>query len=331
MRSRGFTTCLVALCSAAAVGQAPVPTIERLDPMLDQLIAPDAKIETLAAGFEWSEGPVWRRNGQYLLFSDVPKNTIYRWDQRGGLTVFLRPSGYTGPTPPGRELGSNGLTQDLHDSLVMADHGNRQIARVSESKFTKTVLADRFEGKRLNSPNDVVFRSNGDFFFTDPPYGLAKLNDDPQKELKHNGVYRVTPAGKITLLTKELTFPNGIALSPDQKTLYVANSDNSRPIWMAYDLAADGSISRGRVLFDATPLVRQGRKGLPDGMRVDGRGNLFASGPGGILIITPQGRHIGTIMTGQPTANCAFGDDGSTLYMTANDRLMRVRLKTKGF
>src|SRR5262245_48452892 len=147
MRSRGFTTCLLALCSAAAAAQAPAPAIERLDPMLDQLIASDAKVETLATGFDWSEGPVWRRNGQYLLFSDVPKNTIYRWDQRGGLTVFLRPSGYTGPTPPGRELGSNGLTVDLNDSLVMADHGNRQIARVSESKFTKTVLADRFEGK----------------------------------------------------------------------------------------------------------------------------------------------------------------------------------------
>jgi gluconolactonase len=212
----------------------------------------------------------------------------------------------------------------------MADHGNRQVARVDETKYTKTVLADRYGGKRFNSPNDLVYRSTGDLYFTDPPYGLAGLNDDPAKELEQNGVYRLTPRGELTLLTSELHFPNGIAFSPDEKTLYVSNSETTRAVWMAYDVMPDGTLARGRVLFDATPLVKQGRTGLPDGMKVDRQGNLFAGGPGGILVITPQGRHLGTIATGQPTANCAFGDDGSTLYMTANNQLLRIRLKTKG-
>jgi gluconolactonase len=306
--------------------------VERLDPALDALVPPDARIEKLAEGFAWSEGPVWRRDasGGYLLFSDIPHNTIWRWKDGEPLAVWMRPAGHAGANPPGRELGSNGLTLDAQGRLVMADHGNRQVARVDDSLFTKTTLVDRFEGKRLNSPNDVVYRSNGDLFFTDPPYGLRGLNDDPAKELPHNGVYRLTPAGELTLLTRELTFPNGIALSPDERTLYVANSDPQRAVWMAFDLAADGSLSRGRVLFDATPLARRGLKGLPDGMKVDRAGNLFATGPGGVLVITPEGRHLGTIVTGQATANCAWGDDGSTLYMTADMQLVRVRLRTAG-
>ncbi len=333
---------LVKATIAAAVGMVigpmpnnaqPRPTvghIERLDPALDALIAPDAKIEQLAVGFDWSEGPVWRTSGRYLLFSDIPKNTIYKWQDSTGLSIFLRPAGYTGVNPPGRELGSNGLTLDLNDSLVMADHGNRQVARLDESKFTKTILANRYQGNRLNSPNDLVYRSNGDLYFTDPPYGLKGLNDDPAKELKFNGVYRLTRTGQLTLLTSELTFPNGLAFSPDEKTLYVANSDPKKAIWMAYDVRPDGTIGNGRVFFDATTDVSDAKPGLPDGMKVDRSGNLFAAGPGGIFVISPAGKHLGTIVTGQPTANCAFGDDGSTLYMTANDRLVRVRLKTKG-
>ena len=311
----------------------PRPTvgqIERLDPALDALISPDAKIEQLATGFQWSEGPVWRASGRYLLFSDVPGNTIYKWQDSTGLSVFLRPAGFTGVNPPGRELGTNGLTFDDHDSLVMADHGNRQVARLNEANFTRITLADRYQGNRLNSPNDLVYRSNGDLYFTDPPYGLKGLNDDPAKELRHNGVYRLTRTGELTLLTAELTFPNGLAFSPDEKTLYVANSDPQRAIWMAFDVRPDGTIGNGRVFFDATALARAGKPGLPDGMKVDRAGNLFASGPGGIFIFSPAGKHLGTIVTGQRTANCAFGDDGSTLYMTANDRLLRVRLKTKG-
>jgi len=273
---------------------------------------------------------VWRSRGGYLLFSDIPHNTIYKWKDGEGLSVFLRPAGFTGPNPPGRELGSNGLTLDASGAVVMADHGNRQIARLDDSVFTKITLAARFNGKRFNSPNDLVFRSNGDLYFTDPPFGLKGLNDDPAKEQPVNGVYRLTPAGELTLVAQDLALPNGIAFSPDERTLYVSNSEATRAIWMAYDVQPNGMLARGRVFFDATALVRQGRQGLPDGLRVDRAGNLFAGGPGGILVISPQGKHLGTIATGQPTANCAFGDDGSTLYMTANNQLLRVRLTTRG-
>jgi gluconolactonase len=329
-----FRSVLLALAlPAASVLPQSRPTvgeIERLDPALDLLIPRGARIEKLAEGFDWAEGPTWRAKGGYLVFSDVPKNTIYRWKEGEGLSVFLRPSGFIGPNPPGRELGSNGLTSSPAGVLVMADHGNRLVASLDENKFTKTTLADRYRGKRLNSPNDLVFRSNGDLYFTDPPFGLKGLNDDPAKELSENGVYRVSSTGDITLATEELRFPNGIAFSPDERTLYVSNAESTKPVWMAYDVRADGSLARGRVLFDASALVKQGRTGVPDGMRVDKRGNLFAAGPGGILVLTPEGKHIGTIRTGQPTANCAFGDDGSTLYITANNQLLRIRLTTKG-
>jgi gluconolactonase len=312
-------------------GSAPAPAaVSRLDAAIDALVPRDARLESIAEGFDWSEGPVWRKSGGYLLFSDVPTNTIHRWREGEGLSVFMRPAGHTGPTPPGRELGSNGLTFDASDRLVMADHGNRRIARLDESNFTKTTLADRYEGKRLNSPNDLVYSSRGDLYFTDPPYGLKGQHDDPAKELAFSGVYRLSPSGELTLLERELRFPNGIALSPDERTLYVANSDAERAIWMAYDVADDGSVANGRVLFDATPLVREGRKGLPDGLAVDADGNLFATGPGGVLVLTPDGRHLGTIETGTAAANCAFGDEGSTLYITAHMRLVRIRLATKG-
>lgn len=314
---------------ASPVPQPPVG-IERLDPSLDALIAPDAVIEQLASGFSWAEGPVWRAAHGDLLFSDVPRNTIYRWRADSGLTVFLRPSGYSGANPPGRELGSNGLTLDRKGALLMADHGNRLVARLNDILYTKITIAERFQGKRFNSPNDLVVRRNGDVYFTDPPFGLRGLNQDPAKELAVSGVYRVAATGAVSLLSDALEYPNGIAFSPDERTLYVSNADGARAIWMAYEIRADGSLGAGRVFFDATALAKAGRRGVPDGMRVDVRGNLFAAGPGGILILSPQGKHLGTIITGQPTANCTFGDDGSTLYMTANDRLMRVRLRTRG-
>jgi gluconolactonase len=320
---------LVSNASAQAV-TASGPRIERLDPALDALVPRDARIEKLAEGFQWSEGPVWRKSGGYLLFSDIPANTIYRWKEGEGISVFLRPAGFTGPTPFGRELGSNGLVFDANDKLVMADHGNRQVARLNDSLFTKTTLADRWEGKRFNSPNDLVYHPNGDLYFTDPPYGLDGTNDSKAKELPYNGVYRLRPNGELTLLTRDLTFPNGIAISPDLKTLYVAVSDAKKPVWMAYDIQPDGTIAHGRVFFDAAALVAQGRIGSPDGMKVDRSGNLFATGPGGVLVFSPSGKHLGTIVTGERTANVAFGDDGSTLYMTADHKLMRVRLTTKG-
>lgn len=316
--------------TAAAQPQAPITigSVERLDPRLDALVARNARFEVLADGFDWSEGPVWRKDGT-LLFSDVPQNTIYRWKEGEGVSVFLRPSGYAGPTPLGRELGSNGLTLDGNGALIIADHGNRQVARLVEPKFHKITIADRYLGKRFNSPNDVVVRRNGDVYFTDPPYGLAGLNDDPNKELPHNGIYRVTPGGEVTLLAQQ-SFPNGLAFSPDERTLYVANSDPAHAVWMAYDVKPDGSLGAGRVFFDATPMVGNAHPGLPDGMRIDAQGNLFATGPGGVLVFAPDGTHLGTLRTGQPTANCAFGNDGTTLYVTSNHQLLRMRLTTKG-
>ncbi|HEX9107341.1 MAG TPA: SMP-30/gluconolactonase/LRE family protein [Longimicrobiales bacterium] len=295
------------------------------------LVPAGTKLEKVASGFDWSEGPIWRKSGGYLLFSDIPKNTIYRWDPRGGLTVFLRPSGYTVPNPPGRELGSNGVKIDRQDRIVMADHGNRQVARLDESNYTKVTLAARYEGKRLNSPNDLIVRSNGDIYFTDPPYGLKGLNRDPAKELDFSGVYRLTPDGALTLLTREITFPNGIAFSPDEKTLYVDNTDGQHPVWMAYPVLPDGSVGPGRVFFDAMPLVRQGQRGSPDGMAVDRQGNIFAAGPGGVIVLSPDGRHLGTIAIAGPVSNVAFGEDGRTLFVTANHDLVRIRTNTQGW
>ena len=309
------------------------PGIERLDPALDKLIAPDAVIEVLAGGYDWTEGPLWIKDGGYLLFSDIPPNQIHRWKQGEGARLYLTPSGYTGTQKRGGEVGSNGLTLDREGRLVLAQHGDRRIARMDaplgapQPKYT--TLADRYDGKRFNSPNDLVFRSNGDVYFTDPAYGLEKQWDDPAREMNFAGVFRRATDGKVTLLTRDMTRPNGLAFSPDERRLYVAQSDQAAAIWRVFDVKADGSIENSRILFDATSQTKA-EKGLPDGLKIDVDGNLFATGPGGVLVITPQGKHIGTIKTGQATSNCAFGDDGRTLYMTADDYLMRVKLKTKG-
>ncbi len=299
--------------------------IIRLDPALDALLAPDATIEKLAEGFEWSEGPVWMPGG-YLLFSDVPLNTIFKWDARNGVTIFRAPSGYTGATPRGGEPGSNGLTHDGQGRLIACQHGDRRVARWENGQFIS--VADKFEGQRFNSPNDVVVKSNGDIYFTDPPYGLPKNMDDPTKEIPFQGVYRVAN-GKVTLLTSEVTRPNGLAFSPDEIILYVASSDPKKAVIMSYPVQADGTLGAGRIFFDAKDM-QDGQKGLPDGLKVDQQGNLWATGPGGVLILTPEGKHLGTLATGEATANCAWGDDGSTLYITADMFLCRVKTKTKG-
>jgi gluconolactonase len=320
--------------SAAEGPDAPPPTIgtiERLDNRLDRILAPEARMERLADGFDWSEGPVWIRDGGYLVFSDVPQNTAFRWKPGEGISIFLKPSGYTGPrprpNPSGGEAGSNGLVVDPQGRLVLCQHGDRRVARREGDQFI--TLADRYQGKRFNSPNDAVYRSNGDLYFTDPPYGLPGLNGDPAKELDFNGVFRLAKDGTVTLLTREMTFPNGIAFSPDEKTLYVANSDPKKALWMAFPVRDDGTLGTGRVFFDATAWVAS-KKGLPDGMKVDRAGNLFATGPGGVHIFDPDGSHLGTLATGVPTANCGFGDDGSTLYITADMYLCRLRTKTRG-
>lgn len=301
--------------------------IERLDPAFDQLIARDAKIEKLAEGFTWSEGPVWLNNE--LIFSDVPENVAYRW--REGMTKaeeFLRPSGLLAPNPEFREPGSNGLARDAQGRLLLCQHGERRVARYENGKFT--AIADRYDGKRFNSPNDLAVRKSGEIYFTDPPYGLKGGNNSPLKELPFNGVYRVATDGKVTLLAQNLTFPNGIAFSPDEKVLYVGISDSKATRIVAYDVQPDGSVKNERVFFDAQPLKEQGGKGLVDGLKVDRSGNVWSSGPGGILVITPAGKLIGRINTGQATANCGWGNDGSVLYITADMFLLRVKTLTKG-
>lgn len=326
-----FRALAVLLIAGAPLLATPAAAqVERLDPALDALIDPNVELERVAGDLDWSEGPIWRRSGNYLLFSDIPQNTIYRWSAGEGLSLFMRPAGYIGSDPAGHELGTNGLVFDGDDRLVMADHGNRQIARLNEENWTRETLASHFEGKRLNSPNDLIIHSNGDIYFTDPPYGLAGLNDSPVKELDFNGVYRLRPSGELTVITRDLTFPNGIALSPDERTLYVAISDPRGPVWMAYDVAPDGAVSGGRVFFDGAELQQAGKRGAPDGLAVDADGNLWATGPGGVLIITPEGRHLGTIVTGQATSNATFGEDGSVLYLTADAEIIRVQTRTRG-
>jgi gluconolactonase len=322
---------LVSFTSGAALGQAKktLGTIERLDPRLDRIVSKDAAIEKLAAGFNWSEGPVWLPKEKALLFSDVPENTVFLWKEGTGTRIYLNPSGYTGTSKEGGEQGSNGLLLDSTGHLVLCQHGDRRIARLEDDHTFKTI-ADSYKGNRFSSPNDGVYKSSGDLYFTDPPYGLKGLDDDPKKEIPFNGVYRVAPSGSVTLMTKEMTFPNGIAFSPDEKTLYVANSDPKKPVWMAFPVRTDGTLGDGRIFFDASSFAAQGKKGLPDGMKVDRDGNVFATGPGGVLIFSPDGKHLGTLNTGEATANCAWGDDGSTLYITADMYLCRIRLNTKG-
>ena len=323
-------------CRSVAMPEAQTvyPTVGRIvrdDPALDRLIAPDATIEKLAEGYTWSEGPVWIADGGYLLFSDVPRNRIHRWSPADGASVFMDPSGFNGADASGyREPGSNGLIAGPAGSILMADHGNRAIARVDLASKSKTLLATHYNGKRFNSPNDLVQASSGAIFFTDPPYGLEGMNASPLKEQPHNGVYRLDPDGTVTLLEDGLTFPNGIALSPDERTLYVPVSDPERAVVMAYDLSPAGTLSNGRVLKDFTAMVGDAHPGLPDGLAIDASGHLFVTGPGGVHVLTPDGRSLGRIDTGSATANCKFGGDGRTLYITAGSSLVRVRTLTRG-
>lgn len=301
--------------------------IVRLVPAFDHIVPKDAVLEKIADGFSWVEGPVWNRAEGYLLFSDIPNNVVMKWDVQEGVSLFLKPSGYTGAVPfVGLEPGSNGLTFDHEGRLVLCEHGDRRISRL-EMNGTKTTLVDRYQGKRLNSPNDVVFRSNGDMYFTDPPFGLPKAFDDPARELDFCGVYRLSKNGKLTLLTKELGAPNGIAFSPDEKKLYL--SDHKRAAWLVYDVKDDGTIANGRTFFDAAEF-KKNRPGSPDGMKVDTHGNIFGGGPGGIYVFSPAGKHLGTFDFGVPTGNCNWGEDGSTLFITSNTAIYRIRLNTKG-
>jgi gluconolactonase len=316
---------------AADEKKATIGSVDRKDPRIDALIPKDAVIEVLAGGFKWTEGPVWvKADGGYLLFSDIPNNRVVKWSAKDGVKDFLKPSGYTGqPSFTGDEPGSNGLALDKDGNLVLCQHGDRRVARLGkDGKFV--TLADRYMGKRLNSPNDLVMDKNGDWLFTDPPYGLPGQMKDPAKELDFQGVYRLKPNGEVILLTKEMTRPNGIGLSPDGKTLYVANSDPDKAVWMAFPVKDDGTLGAGKVLYDATAEVKAGKPGLPDGLKVDQKGNVFATGPDGVFVFAPDGAYLGKIVIGDKNANCGWGDDGSVLYICANDKLVRIKTSTKG-
>lgn len=313
----------------------PFPTIGRIHrdaPALDALIAPEAKIERLAEGFTWSEGPVWIDEQDCLLLSDVPANKMYRWSEGDGLSVFLEPSGYRGSeTGIFREPGSNGLVRGPGNSILMGDHGNRAVAQLDLATKRKTFLATHYEGQRFNSPNDLVRASDGSIYFTDPPYGLEGLNRSPHKELSFNGVYRLMPDGEVRLVDDSLSFPNGILLSPDERILYVTVSDPEGAVIMAYALDEGGNATSRRLFADLTDLVRSGLPGLPDGMAIDRAGTLFATGPGGVHVFTPHGERLGRIDTGTAVANCTFGGtDGSMLFLASDNFLARLPTRTTG-
>lgn len=300
-------------------------SIEKLDDALDALIDTEAEIEQLSSGHKWTEGPLWNKQQKMLLFCDIPNNEINRWDAATGkVSIYMKPSGYEGLEKLSKEPGTNGLIYGLDGRLIACDHGHRRLFRLYEDG-SKATLIDRFEGKRFNSPNDLVMDKAGNIFFTDPPYGML---DESVREIEWHGVYRLTPAGMVTLLTKEFTRPNGIGLSPDEKTLYVAQSDKEAPIYKSFPLNDDGTIGEGKLLFDAASLTKD--PGMPDGMAIDTNGNLWATGPGGVLIISPEGKLLGRIIMNKPTANCTFGDDGSTLYITSSGFVCRVKTKAKG-
>ncbi|MBK1834385.1 SMP-30/gluconolactonase/LRE family protein [Roseibacillus ishigakijimensis] len=321
---------LLALCALPLSAEETIATrIVSHDAAFETLLSPEAEIEVLASGFDWSEGPVWDAAEQRLLFSDVPNNVVHAWSEKDGLSVYLQPSGFSGPRKNSREPGSNGLAFDAQGRLLTCEHGDRRLS-VLTADGGKMTLADTYQGKRFNSPNDLVVHSSGSIFFTDPPYGLPNQGNGPERQLEENGVYRWDENGDVNLVIADLDRPNGVTLSPDEQTLYIAQSHGPAPHVIAYPVQDDLSLGEGRVLFDASTLEPQ-LPGAPDGLKVDHEGNIWSSGPGGVFIVSPEGKLLGRILTGRRTANLAWGgDDYSVLYLTADHDLLRVQTRTRG-
>jgi len=323
---------ILALAALAAAGcksstMKSIGIIDRMDPSLDSVIDTDAKIEIIAEGHDWTEGPVWVESLKMLLYSDIPPNSIYKWTEEHGKELYLKPSGYTGSTPRAGEPGSNGLILDKDGRLVLCQHGDRRMAVMNsalgqpEAKFT--TIADNYMGKKLNSPNDAVYAKDGDLFFTDPPYGLVS---DSVKELGFQGVYRVGTNGEVSLLDDSVTRPNGIAFTPGEKSLIVANSDPEKAIWYMYDLGPNDSLMNKRIFHDATANTKN-EKGLPDGLKIDKNGNIFATGPGGVWIFNKDGKQIGKIRIPEACSNIALADNDKTMFITADMYVLRVKLR----
>jgi gluconolactonase len=308
-----------------------IGTVERFDAALDNIISANAKPEIIAEGFEWSEGPLWVEKHNMLLFSDVPMNTVYKWTEAKGKEVYLKPSGYTGTEPSlCKEPGSNGLVFDKNGNLVLCQHGNRQMARMDapldkpEAKFI--TLADKYNGKRFSSPNDAVYNSAGELFFTDPPYGLQTQDDsDAKKEISFNGVYKVKTNGEVILLVDSITRPNGIALTPDEKKLIVACSDGAHPNWYIFDINGD-SLTNGKIFYSAVEEAKT-MKGGPDGFKIDKNGNVFATGHGGVYIFNNEGKKLGHIKLDDATSNIALSPDEKTIYITNDMYVLRLKMR----
>jgi gluconolactonase len=306
----------------------PVAVIESLDESFHQIIHDTAHVEIIAEGCNWSEGPLWLDSYRTLLFSDVPENTIYKWSEQYGKQVYLKPSGYTGMAKRGGETGSNGLLLDTLDRLILCQHGNRQLAvmdaPINDPKANFKTLAANYQGKKFNSPNDASLRSNGDIFFTDPAYGMEKDMDDPLKEIPFQGVYKVTPSGEVTLLLDSITRPNGIAVTRDELSLIVANSDPKKKIWYMYDFGPNDSLINPIIFYDATS---DSAKGSPDGLKIDRNGNVFATGPGGVWIFNREGLPLGRIKFPEFCSNVALSGDEKTLFITADMYVLRVKMR----
>lgn len=325
----GICLFLVACNSSTKKEMRTIGTIERLDPSLDAITTVNAKAEIIAEGFDWTEGPLWLADKKKLLFSDIPPNIIYQWTAEGGKEVYLTPSGYTGNKPRGGEVGSNALLLNAEGKLVLCQHGDRRMAWMDapldspQPKFVS--IADNWQGKKFNSPNDAIYRSNGDLIFTDPPYGLEHNIEDPLKEIPFQGVYKVSPQGEVKLLIDSITRPNGLAFLPGEKTLIIANSDPEKAVWYLYDVAGDTLTSAG-ILYDVTAETKKA-SGLPDGLKVDKQGNIFATGPGGVWIFNKDKKLIGKIKIPEACSNVALADDDKTIFITADNYVLRLKLR----